>query len=480
MRHSNKNRRDPKSPSRQMGRLINYVKHKRHGAGGTVQGSRPHAIKREQLAESQIYSISTSHQMCNLQPALIQSQLNCAFTNHTSAVLKRMSQDNSKETHLLSIHHRHQQVMMTSAVRELFVVREPLARAVSIYYFWGELYKLHAARNARPRPDPSQSDASRPSKKTRQQIRLGQTGGSNGVIKKNSVIHGSFEYHGDETTVPPANIAMAFAKQLPYSAGMPAPSYTWSSFADSVQSAVHEIQTDRIMTVVTERLDESLVVASHYLGWSLADVVVSLPRKALSSHPKWQQWPSLAVEAIRTFLQKSGETLLYNEANLKLDKRIARLKEDGIDFDAELRLLQSLRSRVEKVSYHPLLPLRHCYLPRCLVVAHCCCPPVAASNSCASPRSIWSATAACWHRKAMHNISPTTSCATRPTSTSTRVTPSPSTQTCSSPTTSAALARRTPFSFPSTRAERRPWTRPRCSKICTKTTRCWRNTLTQP
>ena len=34
------------------------------------------------------------------------------------------------------------------------------------------------------------------------------------------------------------------------------------------------------MTIVTERLDESLVVASHYMGWTLADVVVVSPRKA--------------------------------------------------------------------------------------------------------------------------------------------------------------------------------------------------------
>ena len=100
--------------------------------------------------------------------------------------------------------------MIKGTVRELFVVREPLARAVSIYYFWGELYKLHAARTSRLHTDP-QSDTSRRSDKiNRQQIRLGQTGSNNGVIKKNAAIHGSFEYHGDETTVPPANIAMAF------------------------------------------------------------------------------------------------------------------------------------------------------------------------------------------------------------------------------------------------------------------------------
>jgi hypothetical protein len=34
----------------------------------------------------------------------------------------------------------------------------------------------------------------------------------------------------------------------------------------------------QIMTVVLERMDESLVVASRYLGWSIADVVAGSSR----------------------------------------------------------------------------------------------------------------------------------------------------------------------------------------------------------
>jgi hypothetical protein len=33
------------------------------------------------------------------------------------------------------------------------------------------------------------------------------------------------------------------------------------------------MQTERIMTLVSERMDESLVVAAHYMRWSLADMV---------------------------------------------------------------------------------------------------------------------------------------------------------------------------------------------------------------
>jgi hypothetical protein len=43
----------------------------------------------------------------------------------------------------------------------------------------------------------------------------------------------------------------------------------------SPEAAVKIIKTDRMMTIVTERLMESLAVMSHYMGWSLADVVVT-------------------------------------------------------------------------------------------------------------------------------------------------------------------------------------------------------------
>lgn len=54
---------------------------------------------------------------------------------------------------------------------------------------------------------------------------------------------------------------------------MPGPSFTWSLFSNSATDAVNVLRGDRIMTLVTERLDESLVVTAHYMRWSLADVV---------------------------------------------------------------------------------------------------------------------------------------------------------------------------------------------------------------
>ena len=69
-----------------------------------------------------------------------------------------------------------------------------------------------------------------------------------------------FKYHGDENTVPPMDLAMKFAKSLPYRAGMPGPSYSWSAFADNVVDALEIIRSDRMLSLVIEKLDESLVV----------------------------------------------------------------------------------------------------------------------------------------------------------------------------------------------------------------------------
>ena len=66
---------------------------------------------------------------------------------------------------------------------------------------------------------------------------------------------------------------------MPLYIGMPGPSYTWSAFAASVDDAVLVIESGRIMTLVIERLDESLIAARHYLNWSLADMVSVKNRK---------------------------------------------------------------------------------------------------------------------------------------------------------------------------------------------------------
>jgi len=279
-------------------RLQLYVSKRMYGAGSPAV-LRPDSAINERLADSQPYLISTSHQMCNLHPRIVQWRLPTVFHNRTIAAA-----------------HANVTTTARTTVHELFIVREPLARAVSVYYFWGELYKLHAAAG-RGRKAPgaaraavvaaasssSAASTDRRNRRRRLRLRLGKAGGD-APIARGAVLQGNFAYHGNESTVPPLDIARAFAASVPYSAGMPAPSYTWSAFANSAAAAIAEVKTDRIMTIVTERLDESLLVASHYLGWSLADVVVTAPRKALSSHPKHTDWPAEAVEAMQTFLDR--------------------------------------------------------------------------------------------------------------------------------------------------------------------------------
>jgi hypothetical protein len=110
---------------------------------------------------------------------------------------------------------------------------------------------------------------------------------------------GLFVYHGDELSPPPEDIAMAYATHIPLKKGMPGPSFTWSCYAQSVEEAIEglqvqekpnplslsaplslpQLQSYRISPVVTERLDESLIVLSSHLSWSVADLVNVMPRK---------------------------------------------------------------------------------------------------------------------------------------------------------------------------------------------------------
>jgi hypothetical protein len=88
-----------------------------------------------------------------------------------------------------------------------------------------------------------------------------------------------FYYHGDELSAPGEDVAKAYAKNLPLNQGMPGPSFTWSTFASSAIEGVDVLKSDRIAPIILERLDESLVTAAHHMGWSVADMVVVMPRK---------------------------------------------------------------------------------------------------------------------------------------------------------------------------------------------------------
>lgn len=265
----------------------------------------------------------TSHNLCNMPHELVNSGMNCGFESRNK--LNRKQAKASK---------------IARELKELFVVRDPLSRAISIYYFWGELYKMKALS--------SDGDHRHRNKRRDHNVvksRLGQ-GNTSGEVEGRL-----FKYHGNESTVPPHELAYAYAINLPLSAGMPGPSFTWSGFSDNLKDAIKIIDSDRIMSVVTERLDESLVVASHYLGWTLADVVVTSFRKALSSHPKHSEWPTIAVNKIKEKLVASGEYDVYEHANKKLDERIRQLNVLGVDVEVELRLLKMMREKVTQVYF---------------------------------------------------------------------------------------------------------------------------------
>eukprot|EP00605_Chrysophyceae_sp_TOSAG23-4_P002773 GSChrysophyteH1.ASY1.ANO1.3057.1 assembled CDS len=285
-------------------------------------------------------SMSVGHEICDLDRSLVQDMIGfllvffCSFYSPPNTPLVLCMQ-----------------------------VREPLKRAISVYYFWGELHLLKIKGK-------EMKMKKMKANREKEQRRLHGT--------QTSVLDsGRFEYHGNESTVPHEFVALNYARNIRYDAGMPGPSLTWSALAPSVTEAVKVVQnSDQIMTIVTERLDESLVVLSWYMGWSLADVVQVKPRKALSPHPGVEQWPDRAVKILQKKMAEYGEYQMYDAANQKLDERIKSLEsgtwnqhEQGsiqtgkskmthkeeyvnnleiqpkVDVEAEVNLLRALRAR---------------------------------------------------------------------------------------------------------------------------------------
>lgn len=267
---------------------------------------------RERQIEQMRYYMSLDHQLCDVNSRLVHDNLQCAFEANDASYFQW--------------EHR---IRDPNVVKEVFAVREPLARMISAYYFWGEIAKLRSSLKS--------------GHTARGNHRLGD-GSSVGTVRTKN-----FTYHGDESTVPNYSIAMEFATKFPLNHGMPGPSYTWTAFADSPYDAVDVVRSDRLMTVVTERLDESLVVLSHFLNWSIADMVIVAPRKALSTHPKANSWPRDAIVQLRNNLESSGEMSVYREANEMLNQRIQDLKSSQINFENEVLLLKNLRERVTTV-----------------------------------------------------------------------------------------------------------------------------------
>lgn len=290
--------------------------------------------KRNQLIESLNYYMSVYHELCNYRHDLIYQNLRCAFEARYPLPYNF--------------------TISSRPVYEIFMVREPLSRLISSYYFWGEISKMRKSRSKGNVRRKSDDQMERP-------IRLG-------VIDDHSTIdvvlsRGNYVYHGNESSVPSLDLAVKFARSFPFNRGMPGPSFTFSAFSDNPHDASDIVSSTRIMTIITERMDESLVVLSHFLNWSLADVVVTMLRKSLSTHPRAHDWPAVAIALMKQHLEESGEYLIYRKANETLDKRIANLKAIGVNFTAELNLLSQLREKVTEARR------QHSYDYQCVTIS---------------------------------------------------------------------------------------------------------------
>jgi hypothetical protein len=317
--------------------------------------------------------MSSYHEVCDLARTTIEKALPCVFSQTSTAAQK-------------------------SFVKELIMVRNPLERAISIYYFWGELALLK--KNQQPKQQGSASFASLAKPFVAVKLRTTPTtpaivttksststtrDGSRATLEKEGglKINGSklassrsstltrigstatnrsidaskFKYHGNELTVPPLDVARSYAANLPLTRGLPGPSFTWSLFANNWNDAVEAIKKKKVVTIVLERLDESLVAASHYLGWSLADIVVAKFRKSMSSHPKANQWDKTVIEDIRTKLVDQGEYKMYDASVEQLKQRISTLESKGVNFEERLMLYRALQHHARKVSWANSVPL---------------------------------------------------------------------------------------------------------------------------
>ena len=285
--------------------LEEYASGKRTGSGRSSSKKREIAGRKRTAQSNRIkFKISLSHEMCYLPTNVIDMALPLAWNNQTE----------------------------NTNIKEIFLQRNPLSRAISIYYFWGELFKLKEREKEMEGKSMSKIDNSG---------RLGQPFGKS----MEEPIERIFLYHGKEDTAPDETTATAFGTKLPYNYGMPGPSITWTAFAHSIDSAHERMRSKKMFTLVSERMEESLVVMRHFLGWNLADIVVTKPRKALSSHPKIKDWPQKSILELNKSLTEVGEWSTYALSHQLLDAEIGKLKLMGVDVQDEVAKLQTLQAQ---------------------------------------------------------------------------------------------------------------------------------------
>jgi hypothetical protein len=217
--------------------------------------------------------------------------------------------------------------------------REPLSRSISAYYYYGEL-------------------ATNPKKNKKASSARGVRSAKNRTI----FVQGTYSYNGDEESVPSLAYAMQYASNLNrfYKVGSPGPAFTWSLLSGSFDESTKHMRSGAVVPLLLERLDESLIALRHEMGWSIADIVILLPRKALSKHPRASDWPREAVEVLNSSLHRMKEFDFYETTRSALQKRVDHLSLSGVDFALELEVLRALRSRVTEVRTYCVQMLSLC------------------------------------------------------------------------------------------------------------------------
>lgn len=141
-------------------------------------------------------------------------------------------------------------------------MREPLARAVAIYYWLGR----------------------RPAS-----------------LRK---VVGIKEAVTNPLQPPPVVKATHYAKNLPEAYTGPGasdlPRWPWHSFAWGASEAVEMLEARQMAVVVLEHYDESLLALRRLMKWPVAEVLYTVKRRAEGlSHASWESWPPGAIRALK-------------------------------------------------------------------------------------------------------------------------------------------------------------------------------------
>lgn len=138
-------------------------------------------------------------------------------------------------------HERLKELFGLPRVQEIALFRDPVDRAVSAYYFWGEIGKEKARRG--------------PSR---------------------------FPYHGNMSTAPPQTLAMAYAENPMFMRGPPGPTYSSTFWASTTKDST-SIMRARVFVLILERFDESLVLLRNHVRCAPVNCLFGEPARGLTA-----------------------------------------------------------------------------------------------------------------------------------------------------------------------------------------------------